>query len=144
MLGVLRDALHHCNAAACREALRDGERFGEAALHRAACEQLRFLLRFQLGLSLAARCLAVLLPLVAVSGCECVDVLTLAGFEVRSRKDDETVLTKGLRSVTVPTVAMLSPDEMSTILRDAGLAYSDFLERLSETPTAPDLRIAVG
>jgi hypothetical protein len=68
-----------------------------------------------------------------------VDALLQAGFAVRSRSADSTLLVKGLRSVFVPTVAMLTPDEMSSVLRDAGLAYSDFLEFLSETPTEPDL-----
>lgn len=87
---------------------------------------------------------AVLLPLVAVSGTECVDALLLARFEVRSRSDDVTILSKGLRRVAIPIVAMLTPDELSIILRDSGLAYSDFLEHLSETPTEPDLRVATG
>lgn len=81
-----------------------------------------------------------LLPLVAVSGPECVDALQAAGFAVASRTDDHTTLTKGGRSVTIRTGALLMPEELLGALRDAGLAYSDFLDLLSEAPTDPDMR----
>lgn len=87
---------------------------------------------------------AVLLPLVAVSGPECVDALVHAGFTVRSRTSDHTVLGKGPRSVSVRTSALLMPDELLALLRDAGLAYSDFLDLLSEAPTDPDVRRSGG
>ena len=84
------------------------------------------------------------LPLVAVSGVECVEALTLGGFTVRSRSDSATVLERGLRVVVVPDVAMLTPDDLRALLRDAGIAYDAFLDLLSETPTDPDLgRVAV-
>lgn len=83
-----------------------------------------------------------MLPLLAVSGAECVDALVVAGFATRSRTDDETTLSKGLRVVTIPDVAMLSPSELTALLREAGLTYSDFLDCLSEAPTDPDLRPA--
>lgn len=81
-----------------------------------------------------------LLPLVAVSGSECVDALLLAGFAVRSRTDEATFLEKGGRAVVVRTSALLTPDELVTFLKDAGLAYSDFLDLLSEAETDPDMR----
>jgi hypothetical protein len=83
---------------------------------------------------------AVLLPLVAVSGSECVEALLAAGFSVRSRSDDLACLVSGMRSVSVPTVAMLTPDELVAVLRQAGVAYTDFLDLLSEAPTDPDIR----
>lgn len=87
---------------------------------------------------------AVLLPLVAVSGAECVDALVLGGFTVRSRTGDQTVLGKDGRSVSIRGGAFLMPDELLAVLRDAGLAYSDFLDLLSEAPTDPDVRRASG
>lgn len=85
-----------------------------------------------------------LLPLVAVSGAELVDALASAGFAMRSRSDDATLLVKGGRSVTVRTADLLAPEELLSLLRDAGLAYSDFLDLLSEAPTDPDLRRTPG
>ena len=81
-----------------------------------------------------------MVPLVAVSGAECVEALTLGGFAVRSRSDSATVLERGLRVLVVPDVAMLAPEDLQALLKDAGLAYDDFLDLLSETPTDPDLR----
>jgi predicted RNA binding protein YcfA (HicA-like mRNA interferase family) len=83
---------------------------------------------------------AVLLPLVAVSGSECVDALLAAGFAVASRTGEHTSLAKSGRSVSVRCGALLMPEELLAILRDAGLAYSDFLDLLSEAPTDPDMR----
>jgi hypothetical protein len=84
---------------------------------------------------------AVLLPLVAVSGSECVDALLIGGFVVRSRTDEHAVLDKGSRSVIVRCCgSLLMPDELVNLLREAGLAYSDFLDLLSEAPTDPDMR----
>lgn len=85
-----------------------------------------------------------LLPLVAVSGPECVDALVHAGFAVHSRTDDHAVLAKGPRSVSIRTGALLMPEELLALLRDAGLAYSDFLDLLSEAPTDPDVRRSAG
>ncbi len=81
------------------------------------------------------------LPLVAVSGFECVDALLLAGFAIRSRSDSATILERDLRVVVVPDVAMLTPEDLEALLRDAGIAYDDFLDLLSETPTEPDVQI---
>jgi hypothetical protein len=85
---------------------------------------------------------AVLLPLVAVSGSECVDALVLGGFDIHSRNDDVTVLCKSGRSVAIRSGSLLTPDELLAVLRDAGIGYSDFLDLLSEAPTDPDMRRA--
>lgn len=77
------------------------------------------------------------MPLVAVSGAECVDALRGAGFSVSERSNRGATLTKGLRVVIVPDVAMLTPDELTSILRTAGLGYVDFLDLLSDAPTEP-------
>jgi hypothetical protein len=76
-------------------------------------------------------------PLVAVSGAECIDALSCAGFSLSERSDRGVTLTKGLRSVLVPDVAMLTPEELTEVLRSAGIAYSEFLDLLSEAPTDP-------
>jgi hypothetical protein len=76
-------------------------------------------------------------PLVAVSGAECVDALSMAGFSVSSRTATHATVTKGLRVVVVPDLPMLPPEELMTVLRTAGLPYSEFLELLSECPTDP-------
>ncbi len=78
-----------------------------------------------------------MVPLVAVSGAECVDALSIAGFSLTARNPTAVTLTKGLRVVVVPDVAMLSPDDLLAILRTAGVPYSEFLDLLSETPTDP-------
>jgi hypothetical protein len=79
-------------------------------------------------------------PLVAVSGADCVEALTLGGFAVRSRSDSATVLERELRVVVVADVALLTPEDLQALLADAGIAYDDFHELLSEAPTDPDLR----
>jgi len=76
-------------------------------------------------------------PLVAVSGAECIDALAIAGFSLTARNGSEVTLTKGLRVVVVPHAAMLTPDELLAILRSAGVPYSEFLDLLSEAPTDP-------
>ncbi len=78
-----------------------------------------------------------MIPLVAVSGSECIDALAMAGFSITMRTDAEATLTKDFHVVVVPDVPILSPDELMTVLRSAGLPYSDFLELLSEAPTDP-------
>ncbi len=78
-----------------------------------------------------------MVPLVAVSGAECVDALSGAGFSLTARTGADVTLSKGLRVVVVPDVAMLSPDELLAILRTAGVPYTDFLDLLSEAPTDP-------
>ena len=78
-----------------------------------------------------------MVPLVAVSGAECVDALSSAGFSLTGRTGSDVTLSKGLRVVVVPDVAMLSPDELLAVLRSAGVPYSEFLDLLSEAPTDP-------
>ena len=78
-----------------------------------------------------------MIPLVAVSGAECVDALSMAGFSITARTSSQVTLTKDLRVVVVPDLAMLPPEELMTVLRNAGLPYSEFLELLSESPTDP-------
>ena len=77
------------------------------------------------------------LPLVAVSGAECVEALVLDGFTVRSRSDAAVVLERDMRVVVVPDTAMLAPEELEAVLRDAAIPYDAFLDLLSETPTDP-------
>lgn len=78
-----------------------------------------------------------MLPLVAVSGAECVEALVLDGFAVRTRSDAATVLERDGRVVAVPDVAMLAPEDIESLLNDAGIPYDSFLDLLSETPTDP-------
>ncbi len=80
-----------------------------------------------------------MVPLVAVSGAEFVEALSLAGFVLRSRSDSATTLERDLRTVVVPDVAMLKPEDLTALLRDAGIPYDAFLDLLSETPTDPDV-----
>ncbi|HEY8076337.1 MAG TPA: hypothetical protein VIF62_19565 [Labilithrix sp.] len=82
---------------------------------------------------------ASLLPLVAVSGTECVEALLHAGFARRTVADDATTLSRDGRVVIVPTSALLAPDELRAVLSDARIAYSDFLDLLSDMPTDPDV-----
>lgn len=78
-----------------------------------------------------------MLPLIAVSGAECVEALVLDGFTLRSRSDSATVLERDARVVVVPDVAMLGPEELEAVLHDAGITYDAFLDLLSEAPTDP-------
>lgn len=78
-----------------------------------------------------------MLPLVAVSGTECVEALLLDGFTIRSRSDAATVLERDARVLVVPDVAMLGPADLEALLADAGISYDAFLDLLSETPTDP-------
>ena len=79
------------------------------------------------------------LPLVAVSGADCVEALLQASFVVRSRTDSATILERGHRLVVVPDVPMVAPDDLEAVLRDAGIDYEDFLDLVSESPTNPDV-----
>lgn len=78
-----------------------------------------------------------MIPLVAVSGAECRDALSIAGFTLTSRSLGSVTMRKGDRVVVIPEVAMLCPEELTAMLRDAGVRYSDFLDLLSEAPTDP-------
>jgi hypothetical protein len=84
-------------------------------------------------------CGETVVPLVAVSGAECVEALLLAGFALQSRSDSATTLERELRVVVVPDVAMLVPEDLEALLRDAGISYDVFLDLLSEMPTDPDV-----
>jgi hypothetical protein len=77
------------------------------------------------------------IPLVAVSGAECVEALSIAGFTLKLRSSDGATMTKGLHVVVIPDVPMLSPDELTALLRSANVKYTDFLDLLSEAPTDP-------
>jgi predicted RNA binding protein YcfA (HicA-like mRNA interferase family) len=77
------------------------------------------------------------IPLVAVSGVECIEALSMAGFSLTSRTGTEATMTKDLRVVVVPDVPMLRPEELMAILRSAGVPYSEFLDLLSDSPTDP-------
>jgi hypothetical protein len=76
-------------------------------------------------------------PLVAVSGVECVEALTMAGFAVIARTDLRTTLVRGDQVVMVPDVPFVAPEDLTEILATAGIAYPDFLDLLSEAPTDP-------
>jgi hypothetical protein len=88
-----------------------------------------------------ALCEFSVIPLVAVSGSECVEALQQAGFVTRSRSEASITLAQGERVVAVPDCAMLAPEDLELVLRDAGITYDDFLDLLSDTPTNPDLRL---
>jgi hypothetical protein len=81
----------------------------------------------------------VVLPLVAVSTDECVEALVRAGFAVTSRRDGSAALQKERRTVRVPDGGILPPEALTEILRASGIAYSDFLDLLSDCPTEPAL-----
>jgi hypothetical protein len=70
-------------------------------------------------------------PALAVSSDEVVLALQRAGFVVRHDRDS-AVLDRGVRTVVVRHVPLLSPEELAAALRAAGLSFTDFLDRLSE------------
>jgi hypothetical protein len=79
------------------------------------------------------------IPLVAVSTEECVEALVRAGFALTSRVNGNAALEKERRVVQVPDAGILSPEDLTEVLRASGIAYSDFLDLLSECPTEPAL-----
>lgn len=85
--------------------------------------------------------LSSVMPLVAVSGADCIDALVQSGFVVRSTDGGKTTLAREGRVVCVPRVSILSPDELHAMLDAARLDYGTFLDLLSEMPTNPDQRI---
>jgi hypothetical protein len=88
------------------------------------------------GTNVALR--SAVLPLVAVSGGECVAALMQGGFRARLYASEQgTMLERASIQVRVPHANILSPDELVTLLHDAGIAYGDFLDWLSESPTDP-------
>jgi hypothetical protein len=72
------------------------------------------------------------IPLPAVAGEECVEILMRLGFLVVARPDGATVLRLKGRVVIVPAVGILDSDVLEIILCDAGLSRLRFLEALSE------------
>jgi hypothetical protein len=87
--------------------------------------------------------LSSVMPLIAVSGADCIDALLQAGFVVRSTENGITTLARDMRVVAVPRVSILSPEELQAVLRESRLSYGAFLDLLSETPTIPDQRISL-
>ena len=83
-------------------------------------------------------CLAfhIVVPVLAVSGTECVDGLVAAGCELVQQSTDEAVLIRGLRRITVPMLDLLSREQLLRILHDADLQYVRFLDVLSALPVA--------
>jgi len=71
-------------------------------------------------------------PVLAVSPAECIAALTLAGFRSYRSTSSETVLENDLRRVVVPDDAVIPKERLESILRAAGVSYSEFLELLSE------------
>lgn len=80
-----------------------------------------------------------MIPLVAVSGSDCVEALLQAGFVTRTRSLDSVTVERDDRRVIVPVCSVLAPEDLQAILRDAGITYSEFLDLLSDTPTDPDV-----
>lgn len=76
-------------------------------------------------------------PLVAVSGAECVEALTMAGFAVIARSEGRTTLGRGKCVVTVPDVPFVAPEALAEILAAAEIPFAEFLDLLSEAPTDP-------
>lgn len=77
------------------------------------------------------------LPVIAVSADEVIWALLHAGFEIRERREGVLVLASGWHVVEVPAMARLLPGDLFGILSQAGLSYSELLERLAEAPTQP-------
>jgi hypothetical protein len=78
-------------------------------------------------------------PVLACSPDEVVWTLLRAGFIVVQRATAAVILERGLRVVAVPTMTtMIAPEALVVMLRDAGLAYSRFLELVGEAPTDVD------
>lgn len=70
------------------------------------------------------------LPLFAASGDEIVRALKRGGFRVASESDTHAVLESGHRSVVVPRVHPLHPDELIAVLRASGVSYMVLVEWL--------------
>jgi len=79
---------------------------------------------------------AAVLPLVAVSSEECVEALARAGFAVRSRGERQARLERGPCVVWVREAAILTPEDLTALLRASGIPYSEFLDLLSDMPTS--------
>lgn len=72
-----------------------------------------------------------MVPVLAVSPAECIAALTLAGFRPSRSQSSETVLENELRRVVIPDEAVLPQEAFESMLRAAGVSYSEFLELLS-------------
>lgn len=79
------------------------------------------------------------LPVIAVSADEIVWALLRAGFEIRDRRADLILLARDGRVVEVPASPSLVAAELLHVLRHAGISYGEFIERLAEEKTQPDI-----
>ena len=70
------------------------------------------------------------LPLFAASGDEIVRALKRGGFRVATQSDAYVVLELGHRSVVVPRVHPLHPDDLLGVLRASGVSYMALVELL--------------
>jgi len=77
------------------------------------------------------------LPVLALSADEVLWALLRAGFLVSQRTAEQIIVERSLRVVVVPVERSLSPEALSTLLREAGITYSDLLELVGEAPTTP-------
>jgi hypothetical protein len=77
---------------------------------------------------LAARWL--LLP--PASGPECVTALQRAGFRVRLEEGDQVLMVKDDRVVCVPLVERIRPEQLVTIVQNAGVSVADFTAFLDD------------
>jgi hypothetical protein len=75
-----------------------------------------------------------LIPLLAVSGAECIDALLLRGFRVTQTWDGSVRLERNGRVVLVRDVPLLPSEELEALLRNAGVDYVDFLDLLGQLP----------
>jgi hypothetical protein len=74
-----------------------------------------------------------------ISGAECVLALLFAGFRVQRRAEGNTVLTRGERTVIVPSVLILPAEVFDSILTDADLTQPELVALLTDVPTRPGL-----
>lgn len=74
-----------------------------------------------------------------ISALECVEVLCMTGFKVRSRAAGYTVLARGARRIVVPDALVLSPTVLEAILDGADLSPERFLWLLGEVSTETEI-----
>ena len=70
---------------------------------------------------------------IVVSGSETVAVLLKLGFVAR-RGMRVTILERGRETVAVPDVALIAPEMLGVILREASLSYEEFVACLQALP----------
>ena len=70
------------------------------------------------------------LPLFAASGDEIVRALKRGGFRLASESDTHAMLELGHRSVVVPRVQPVHPEDLIAILRASGVSYMALVEWL--------------